>query len=76
MRLTDVVRRRWSAQAAVLAAIVLGRNEVTIPALKCVGCGNVRNLGQRLSSQSLGLDGELSAFVVREPETLTPKMRP
>jgi len=33
--------------------------------------GNVRNLDQRLSAQSLGLDGEPSALVVREPETLT-----
>ena len=34
------------------------------------GCGNGRNLGQRLAAQSLGLDGESAPLVVREPETL------
>ena len=37
------------------------------------GCGNGRNLGQRLAAQSLGLDGEPAPIVVREPETLAPK---
>ena len=37
------------------------------------GCGNGRNLGQRLAAQSLGLDGEPAPVVVRETETLAPK---
>ena len=37
------------------------------------GCGNGRNLGQRLAAQSLGLDREPAPVVVREPETLAPK---
>ena len=57
--LTDVLRRRRSAWAPVLAAIVLGCDEVAVPAQKRSGCGNGRNLGQRLAAQSLGLDGEL-----------------
>ncbi len=35
--LTNVLRSRWSARASVLAAIVLGCNEVTIPAQKRIG---------------------------------------
>ena len=37
------------------------------------GCGNGRNLGQRLAAQSLGLDREPAPVVVRETETLAPK---
>ena len=37
------------------------------------GCGNGRNLGQRLEAQSLGLDGEPAPVGVRELETLAPK---
>ena len=44
--LTDVLRRRRSAWAPVLAAIVLGCDEVAVPAQKRSGCGNGRNLGQ------------------------------
>ena len=71
--LTDVLRRRKSAWAPVLAAIVLGCDEVAVPAHKHSGCGNGRNLGQRLAAQSLGLDREPAPVVVREPETLAPK---
>ena len=39
------------------------------------GCGNGRNLGQRLAAQSLGLDREPAPVVVRETETLAPKPR-
>ena len=73
MSLTDVLRRRRSAWAPVLAAIVLGCDEVAVPAQKRSGCGNGRNLGQRLAAQSLGLDREPAPVVVREPETLAPK---
>ena len=52
---TDILRRRRSAWAPVLAAIVLGCDEVAVPAQKRSGCGNGRNLGQRLAAQSLGL---------------------
>ena len=62
-----------SAWAPVLAAIVLGCDEVAVPAQKRSGCGNGRNLGQRLAAQSLGLDREPAPVVVREPETLAPK---
>ena len=71
--LTDVLRRRRSAWTPVLAAIVLGCDEVAVPAQKRSGCGNGRNLGQRLAAQSLGLDREPAPVVVREPETLAPK---
>ena len=71
--LTDILRRRRSAWAPVLAAIVLSCDEVAVPAQKRSGCGNGRNLGQRLVAQSLGLDGEPAPVVVREPETLAPK---
>ena len=71
--LTDVLRRRRSAWAPVLAAIVLGCDEAAVPTQKRSGCGNRRNLGQRLAAQSLGLDGEPAPVVVREPETLAPK---
>ena len=53
--LTDVLRRRRSAWTPVLAAIVLGCDEVAVPTQKRSGCGNGRNLGQRLTAQSLGL---------------------
>ena len=71
--LTDVLRRRRSAWAPVLAAIVLGCDEVAVPAQKRSGCGNGRNLGQRLAAQSLGLDREPAPVVVREPESLAPR---
>ena len=71
--LTDVLRRRRSAWTPVLAAIVLGCDEVAVPAQKRSGCGNGRNMGQRLAAQSLGLDGEPAPLVVRETETLAPK---
>ena len=48
--LTDVLRRRRSAWAPVLAAIVLGCDEVAVLAQKRSGCGNGRNLGQRLAA--------------------------
>ena len=57
----------------VLAAIILGYDEVAVPAQKRSGCGNGRNLGQRLAAQSLGLDREPAPLVVRETETLAPK---
>ena len=50
-----------------------GSDEVAVPAQKRSGCGNGRNLGQRLAAQSLGLDREPAPVVVREPETLAPK---
>ena len=62
----------WSAWAAALAAVVLGRNEVAVPAQKLSGRGNGRNLGQRLVAQSLGLGGETAPVIVREPETPDP----
>ena len=71
--LTDILRRRRSAWAPVLAAIVLSCDEVAVPAQKRSGCGNGRNLGQRLAAQSLGLDREPAPVVVRELETLAPK---
>ena len=67
--LTDVLRSRWSARASVLTAIVLGCNEVAIPAQKRIGCDDGGDLGQRFSTQSLGLDGEPAALIVREPES-------
>ena len=39
------------------------------------GCGNGRNLGQRLAAQSLGLDREPAPLVVRETETACPEAR-
>ena len=72
---TDILRRRRSAWAPVLAAIVLGCDEAAVPAQKRSGCGNGRNLGQRLAAQSLGLDGEPTTVVVRELETLAPEAR-
>ena len=48
--LTDVLRRRRSAWAPVLAAIVLGCDEAAVPTQKRSGCGNGRNLGQRLAA--------------------------
>ena len=71
--LTDVLRRRRSAWTPVLAAIVLGCDEVAVPAQKRSGCGNGCNMGQRLAAQSLGLDREHAPVVVRETETLAPK---
>ena len=53
--------------------IVLGCDEAAVPTQKRSGCGNGRNLGQRLAAQSLGLDREPAPVVVREPETLAPK---
>ncbi len=67
--LTNVLRSRWSARVSVLAAIVLGRNEVAIPAQKRIGGDYRGNLGQRFSTQTLGLDGEPAALIVREPES-------
>ncbi len=72
--LTNVLRRRWSARATVLAAIVLGRNEVAIPAQKRIGSDDGGDLGQRFSTQSLGLDGEPAALNVREPESFAAKL--
>ncbi len=43
-------------------------------AIPCSARGNRRNLGQRLAAQSLGLDREPAPLVVREPETLAPKL--
>ena len=72
--LTDVLRRRRSAWAPVLAAIVLDCDEAAVPTQKRSGCGNRRNLGQRLAAQSLGLGPRACAdSSVREPETLAPK---
>ena len=48
--LTDILRRRRSARAPVLAAIVLGCDEAAVPAQERSGCGNRRNLGQRLAA--------------------------
>ena len=56
--LTDVLRRRRSAWAPFLLPSYLGCDEVAVPAQKRSGCGNGRNLGQRLAAQSLGLDRE------------------
>ncbi len=72
--LTNVLRSRWSARASVLTAIVLGRNEVAIPAQKRIGGDYGGNLGQRFSTQTLGLDGEPAALIVREPESFAPKL--
>ena len=70
---SSVLRRRRSAWTPVLAAIVLGCDEVAVPTQQRSGCGNGRNLGQHLAAQSLSLDGEPAPVVVREPETLAPK---
>jgi hypothetical protein len=72
--LTNVLRRRWSARTTVLAAIVLGRNEVAIPSQERIGCDNGGDLGQRFSTQSLGLDGEPAALILREPESFAAKL--
>ncbi len=70
--LTDVLRRGRSAWTPVLGAIVLGCDEVAVPAQQRSGCGNGRNLGQHPAAQGLGLDGEPAPVVVREPETFAP----
>ena len=72
--LTNVLCRRWSARTTVFAAVVLGRNEVAIPAQKRIGCEHGANLGQRFSTQSFGLDGESAALFVREPESFAAKL--